>query len=66
VVRPLFHAADALAAADRSFVDGAVNGAGTVVSEASRVGRRLQTGNVQHYALGVLVGALALVLWVMR
>ncbi len=66
VVRPVFGAADRLATADRVVVDGAVNGAGALVAESAQLGRRLQTGNVQHYALGVLAGALALVLWVAR
>jgi NADH-quinone oxidoreductase subunit L len=66
IVRPLFRGADDLAAVDREFVDGAVLGAGSVVEEASRSWRRLQTGNVQHYALSFLVGVLVLVYWMAR
>jgi len=66
VVRPVFGAAERLATADRALVDGAVNGAGALVAESAQLGRRLQTGNVQHYALGIVAGALALVLWVAR
>jgi NADH-quinone oxidoreductase subunit L len=66
VVRPLFRVADGLAVADQEFVDGAVLGAGSVVEETSRAWRRLQTGNVQHYALSFLVGVLVLVYWMAR
>jgi len=37
-----------------------VNGTGMLVAATSGVWRRLQTGNVQHYALFFLLGALAL------
>ena len=39
----------------------AVNGAGTLVAATSGLWRRVQTGNLQHYALSFLVGALVLV-----
>ena len=42
-------------------IDGIVNGVGTFVVSTSGSWRRVQTGNVQHYALSFLVGALALV-----
>ena len=45
---------------DKGMIDGVVNGIGTVVVSTSGAWRRLQTGNVQHYALSFLVGALAL------
>ncbi len=67
VVQPLFAMADAAASiVDRGLIDGAVNGVGRVVRGASRSWRRLQTGNVQHYALSFLVGALALLFYVTR
>ncbi len=47
---------------DRRVIDGAVNGMGTLFSSAARVGRRVQTGLVRNYALGVLLGAVG-VLW---
>jgi NADH-quinone oxidoreductase subunit L len=47
---------------DRRVIDGAVNGVGEVVGLAARVGRRVQTGFVRTYALGILVGAVG-ILW---
>jgi NADH-quinone oxidoreductase subunit L len=47
---------------DRRVIDGAVNGVGEVVAVASRVGRRVQTGFVRTYAVGVLLGAVG-ILW---
>jgi len=61
VVRPLFALADALAwRVDQGLIDGTVNGAATLVAATSGVWRRFQTGNVQHYALSFLAGALLL------
>jgi len=47
---------------DRRVIDGAVNGMGTLLSSSARVSRRVQTGLVRNYALGVLLGAVG-VLW---
>jgi NADH-quinone oxidoreductase subunit L len=67
VVRPLFVVADIFASiVDRGIIDGMVNGTGGVVRATSRSWRRLQTGNVQHYALSFLVGALLLVYYITR
>ena len=41
---------------DETLVDGAVNGVAAVVRGGSQVFKRLQTGNVQSYALSILVG----------
>jgi len=41
-------------------IDGTVNGIAAIARGMSWVTRGLQTGNVQHYAAGFLVGALAL------
>jgi NADH-quinone oxidoreductase subunit L len=61
VVRPVFAAAEISARdVDVAVIDGAVNGAGQLVAATSGVWRRFQTGNVQHYALSFLVGALVL------
>ena len=61
VVRPVFAAAEFGAReVDPKVIDGAVNGVGALAATASDVWRRLQTGNVQHYALSFLVGALVL------
>jgi NADH-quinone oxidoreductase subunit L len=42
---------------DSMMIDGLVNGVGVAVGKTSDVWRRLQTGNVQHYAAAMLVGA---------
>ena len=42
---------------DAKVIDGIVNGVGTFVFSTSGSWRRVQTGNVQHYALSFLVGA---------
>ncbi|MFN2589490.1 MAG: NADH-quinone oxidoreductase subunit L [Actinomycetota bacterium] len=47
---------------DARVVDGAVNGLGRLFRRAASAGRRVQTGLVRNYALGVLLGAVAL-LW---
>ena len=43
---------------DRSVVDGAVNGVGSLTSGAGLRLRRVQTGHVQNYALGIALGLL--------
>ena len=58
VVRPVLRLARAVSTVDSRVVDGAVEGAGT---ESLRVGRRLarlQTGNVQLYATGLVLGSI--------
>jgi NADH-quinone oxidoreductase subunit L len=47
---------------DRGVIDGAVNGLGRAFVGLAQVGRRLQTGVVRTYALGLLAGAVGLVL----
>ena len=68
VVRGIFTAADVSATRiDPHVIDGAANGAALLVAAIGGAGRRLQTGNVQHYALSFLVGALVLLgYWVAR
>jgi len=68
VIRLVFAAADVSARRiDPALIDGAINGTGLLVAAISGASRRLQTGNVQHYALSFLVGALVLLgYWVMR
>ncbi|HEX8131857.1 MAG TPA: NADH-quinone oxidoreductase subunit L, partial [Actinomycetes bacterium] len=46
---------------DQRTIDGAVNGAAELVGTAARSGRRLQSGLVRNYALGVLGGAVLIV-----
>lgn len=48
---------------DVAVVDGAVNGTAEVVQESGRWLRRWQTGNVQHYALSLLIGSLLVLGW---
>jgi NADH-quinone oxidoreductase subunit L len=50
---------------DRTIVDGAVNGAGAIAKGAGTSLRRLQTGYVRNYALGIAIGAVALLAWFM-
>ncbi len=45
---------------DKWVIDGASNGIGTVVSAAARSGRKVQTGLVRNYAVGILLGAAAI------
>jgi NADH-quinone oxidoreductase subunit L len=45
---------------DRNIVDGAVNGTGRVVGSAGGGLRRIQTGRVQNYALGIALGLIVM------
>jgi NADH-quinone oxidoreductase subunit L len=49
---------------DRKVIDGAVNGVGEVFRWLASVGRRIQTGFVRNYALGFLLGAVVLLVYV--
>jgi NADH-quinone oxidoreductase subunit L len=54
---------------DAGFIDGIVNGLGTVVDGVARTGRYVQTGFVRGYALMILAGTVVLVgylLWMPR
>ncbi|MEE8574655.1 MAG: Na(+)/H(+) antiporter subunit D [Thermodesulfobacteriota bacterium] len=46
---------------DKSIVDGAVNGVGAIILRLGRVFRRIQTGQLQHYAIVVLIGVVLLI-----
>jgi NADH-quinone oxidoreductase subunit L len=46
---------------DQRLIDGAVNGVAELVGDGARSGRRLQSGLVRTYALGVLGGAVLIV-----
>ena len=48
---------------DRRVVDGAVNGLGRLFGRLARGGRRVQTGLVRTYALGILLGAVGVLLY---
>jgi NADH-quinone oxidoreductase subunit L len=45
---------------DTRIVDGTVNGIGTVVKDAGGGLRKIQTGRVQNYALGIAIGLLVM------
>lgn len=61
VMRPLYIVATIALNIDKYIVDGAVNGvAGFVIACAARM-RRIQTGLVQHYAVGIIVGILVII-----
>src|SRR5262249_17118454 len=61
-VRPFFRIADWCArVADHGVIDGIVNGVGTAVVRWAQGLRHVQTGMVMNYALGILVGAVAVV-----
>jgi NADH:ubiquinone oxidoreductase subunit 5 (subunit L)/multisubunit Na+/H+ antiporter MnhA subunit len=46
---------------DRVIVDGTVNGVGRLTVDAGRGLRRVQTGRVQNYALGIAVGLIVMI-----
>ena len=48
---------------DLGIIDGAVNGVATLVRDAGGRLRRVQTGLVRNYALGVVLGAVALLVF---
>ncbi len=45
---------------DRTIVDGTVNGVGRLTVDAGRGLRRVQTGRVQNYALGIAIGLIVM------
>jgi NADH:ubiquinone oxidoreductase subunit 5 (subunit L)/multisubunit Na+/H+ antiporter MnhA subunit len=45
---------------DRTVIDGTVNGIGAVTTGAGSRLRRVQTGHVQNYALGIAIGLIAM------
>ncbi|MGD0119865.1 MAG: NADH-quinone oxidoreductase subunit L [Candidatus Binatus sp.] len=63
VTRPLFWVSSNVLnqAIDGYVIDGAADGAGLAVQTSGQVARRAETGNVQHYALVYLLGALGVV-----
>ncbi|HLK10898.1 MAG TPA: NADH-quinone oxidoreductase subunit L [Candidatus Binatia bacterium] len=63
VVRPVFALATLGARGIDPLIDGLATGPAAVTRATSGAWRRLQTGNVQHYALSFLAGALLLVGW---
>ncbi|MFQ5899078.1 MAG: NADH-quinone oxidoreductase subunit L, partial [Candidatus Methylomirabilia bacterium] len=62
VVRPILWAASFCARAfDLGFIDGVVNGIGRAVTGWAEGMRRVQTGYVMNYALTMLLGAIAII-----
>src|ERR1700722_7731850 len=63
VTRPLFWISDNVLnrAIDTYAIDGTAEGAGLAVETSGQVARRIETGNVQHYAFVYLLGALGIV-----
>ena len=51
-------------AVDRGTIDAAVDGVGRLVAWTAGAGRKVQTGFARSYALAILLGAAALLLWV--
>ena len=49
---------------DREVIDGTVEGIGTGATRASGLVRRLQTGLVRNYALGIVLGAVLIICYV--
>jgi len=56
---------DAVAAGDQKLVDGAVNGAGRLVQKIGLLIQPGQSGMLRQYAVGVALGALAIVVWLL-
>jgi NADH-quinone oxidoreductase subunit L len=63
VTRPLFWVSDKVLnrTIDTFMIDGAANGAGSTVQESGQIARRAETGNVEHYVLVYVLGALGVV-----
>jgi NADH-quinone oxidoreductase subunit L len=65
-VRPIYHLSLWLARVfDPGLIDGIVNGVATLVVGWARGLRRVQTGFVMNYALGILLGAVAVVAYLL-
>ena len=66
IVLPGKAAAEQLAfTADARGIDGAVNGVGVLTKRVAEWARPLQTGLVRNYGLGILGGAVGLVLFIL-
>jgi NADH-quinone oxidoreductase subunit L len=65
-VKPIYHLSLWLARVfDPGFIDGIVNGVATMVAGWARGLRRVQTGFVMNYALGILLGAVAVIAYLL-
>ena len=65
VAGPLTKGADLLDRFDGRVIDGAVNGIGRLFREAGGTVRKAQTGLVRNYALGVVIGAIGLLVFML-
>ncbi|MCP3975836.1 MAG: NADH-quinone oxidoreductase subunit L [bacterium] len=66
IVAPGKAASEALAfTADAKVVDGGVNGLGALVKQVGGMMTRLQTGFVRSYGLGILAGAVGIIIWML-
>ncbi len=66
IVAPGKAASEALAfTADVKVVDGGVNGLGALVKQVGGMMTRLQTGFVRSYGLGILAGAVGIIIWML-
>jgi len=54
---------EGVAWADRTIVDGAVNGVGQVVGATGQIARRAQTGAVRAYAAAIGLAVVGLLVW---
>jgi len=61
ILRPLYAVANIALNIDKYIVDGAVNGVANLVMACSARMRRIQTGLVQHYAVGIVLGILVII-----
>jgi NADH-quinone oxidoreductase subunit L len=63
VTRPLFFISSFVLnrTVDERAIDGTVNGAALTVESTGEIARRIETGNVQHYALVYLLGVIGVV-----
>ena len=62
VTRPLFWISTIILSRtiDRGIIDGIVNGTGLTVEESGEGVRRVETGNLQHYAFAYLIGVIGI------
>jgi NADH-quinone oxidoreductase subunit L len=56
---------DLVAAGDDKLVDGAVNGVGRLVQRIGLLIQPAQSGYIRQYAIGVILGAIALIVWLL-
>ena len=63
--RPAHQGADLARPLRRQVIDGAVNGVGRLFREAGGAVRKVQTGLVRNYALGVVIGAVGLLVFML-